>query len=127
MQLKAHLESGVRARYSYGHRDGQPATQLIDIDRVRDRRFGSLSPFQGLVHLGVNLRGPPNMTTFTAEMAAARERGLPVSVHSGQGPTTAVKPTALETQGYLSPDFLVCHNLPATARTGRPWCARAPQ
>ena len=51
----------VRARFSYGHRDGQPAVQLIDfadIDRVRSTWFGAQSPFEGLVHLGVNLRGP---------------------------------------------------------------------
>lgn len=129
-ELRAHRDAAVRARYSYGHRDGQPATQLIDvadIDRVRKRWFGSSSPFEDLVHLGVNLRGPSNMTTFEAEMAAMRQRGLPVSVHSGQGPTTAVKPADLETQGYLGPDFLVCHNLPATEadraamrRTGAP-------
>lgn len=129
-ELRAHRDAAVRARYSYGHRDGQPATQTIDfgdIDRKTEKWFGSDDRFQGLVHLGVNLRGPSNLATFTAEMAAARERGLPVSVHSGQGATTAVKPAQLETMGYLGPDFLVCHNLPATAedraamkRTGSP-------
>lgn len=117
-ELRAHRDAAVRARYSYGHRDGQPGDQLIDIadiDRVRGRWFGDSSPFEGLVHLGANLRGPSNMTTFAAEMAAIRERDLPVSVHSGQGPTTAVKPAQLEEQGYLGPDFMVCHNLPATA------------
>ncbi|SDD29626.1 amidohydrolase family protein [Nocardioides lianchengensis] len=129
-ELRAHRDAAVRARYSYGHRDGQPATQLIDIadiDRVRTQWFGSSSPFEDVVHLGVNVRGPSNMTTFQAEMALLTERGIPVSVHSGQGPTTAVKPADLETQGYLGPDFLVCHNLPATQadrdamkRTGAP-------
>ncbi len=129
-ELSAHRDAMVRARFSYGHRDGQPGVQLIDfadIDRVRSTWFGAQSPFEGLVHLGVNLRGPGNMPTFTAEMAAARERGLPVSVHSGQGPTSAVSAAALEQLGYLGPDFLLCHNLPATAadraamvRTGTP-------
>lgn len=129
-ELAAHRDAKVRARFSYGHRDGQPATQLIDfadIDRVRTTWFGEGSPFEGLVQLGVNLRGPGNMATFTAEMAAARERGLPVCVHSGQGPTSAVSAAQLEQLGYLGPDFLLCHNLPATAadraamaRTGTP-------
>jgi cytosine/adenosine deaminase-related metal-dependent hydrolase len=117
-ELEAHRDARMRARYSYGHRDGQPATQLIDfqdIDRVRATWFGPRSPFEGLLHLGVNLRGPSNMTTFTAEMAAARERGLPVCVHSGQGPTTAVRASELEALGVLGPNFLLCHNLPATA------------
>ncbi|MEO9322795.1 amidohydrolase family protein [Nocardioides sp. C4-1] len=129
-ELKAHRDAAVRARYSYGHRDGQPATQLIDladIDRVRTKWFGDPNPFEDLVHLGVNVRGPSTMATFQAEMAALQQRGIPVSVHSGQGPTTAVKPAELEGLGYLGPDFLVCHNLPATAadraamkRTGTP-------
>jgi 5-methylthioadenosine/S-adenosylhomocysteine deaminase len=117
-ELAAHRDSKVRARFSYGHRDGQPATQLIDfpdIDRVRSTWFGERAPFEGLVHLGVNLRGPSNMATFTAEMAAARERGLPVCVHSGQGPTSAVSAAQLEQLGYLGPDLILCHNLPATA------------
>ncbi len=123
-ELRAHRDAAVRARYSYGHKDGQPRDQLIaieDIDRVRTSwfgdgaTFGSSGPLQGVVHLGVNLRGPSNMPVFIEEMAAMTERRVPVSVHSGQGPTTAVKAAELETLGYLGPDFLLCHNLPATA------------
>lgn len=117
-ELTAHRDARLRARYSYGHRDGQPATQPIDfadIERVRQEWFGPRSPLDGLVHLGVNLRGPSNPANFAIEMAWARERRLPVSVHSGQGPTTAVRAADLERQGYLGPDFLLCHNLPATA------------
>lgn len=115
-ELAAHRDVPIRARYSYGHKDGQPATQPIDfadIDRVKKQWFGSSSPFEGLVHLGVNLRGPAN-ANWAAEMAFAKERGLPVSVHSGQGATTSVKAADIEKQGYLGPDFLLCHNLPAT-------------
>jgi cytosine/adenosine deaminase-related metal-dependent hydrolase len=128
-ELAAHRDAKVRARFSYGHRDGQPADQLIDfadVDRVRSTWFGDESPFEDLVHLGVNLRGPGNMQTFTAEMAAARERRLPVCVHAGQGPASAVRAAELEQLGYLGPDFMLCHN-PATAadraaivRTGTP-------
>lgn len=129
-ELAAHRDGWLRARYSYGHRDGQPATQPIDfadIDRVRSTWFGRKSPFDGLVHLGLNLRGPSNMANFLTEMAFAKERGIPVAVHSGQGPTTAVKAAELEALGVLGPSFLLCHNLPATAadraamaRTGTP-------
>ncbi|BCJ60946.1 amidohydrolase family protein [Micromonospora endophytica] len=129
-ELHAHADGLVRARYSYGHRDGQPATQLIDfadIDRVRGTWFGPKSPFDGLVHLGVNLRGPGTPATFLAEMTEVRKRKLPVSVHSGQGPTTAVRAADLEQQGFLGPDFLLCHALPfdeadrqAMVRTGAP-------
>jgi len=129
-ELHAHADGLVRARYSYGHRDGQPATQPIDfadIDRVRARWFGPTSPFDGLVHLGVNLRGPGQLETFLAEMAQVRKRRLPISVHAGQGPTTAVRAADLERMGFLGPDFLLCHALPfdeadrqAMVRTGAP-------
>ncbi|MEU6073655.1 amidohydrolase family protein [Micromonospora sp. NPDC047074] len=114
-ELQAHADGLVRARYSYGHRDGQPATQPIDfadIDRVQRTWFGKKSPFDGLVHLGVNLRGPGQLANFHLEMAETRKRRLPVSVHSGQGPTTAVHAADIEKMGYLGPDFLLCHALP---------------
>ncbi|GAB3274333.1 amidohydrolase family protein [Kineosporia babensis] len=114
-ELQAHADGLVRARYSYGHKDGQPGTQLIDfadIDRVQRQWFGKKSPFDGLVHLGVNLRGPGQLETFHAEMKEALKRKLPVSVHSGQGPTTAVHAADIKKMGYLGPDFLLCHALP---------------
>ncbi|MGN9907718.1 amidohydrolase family protein [Phytohabitans sp. LJ34] len=114
-ELHAHADGLVRARYSYGHRDGQPATQPIDfadIDRVRATWFGPKSPFDGLVHLGVNLRGPGQLQNFLVEMTEVKKRQLPISVHSGQGPTTAVRAADLERMGFLGPDFLLCHALP---------------
>ena len=60
-ELAAHRDTRVRARYSYGHPDGLPVDEPLDftdIDRVRDEWFGASSPSEGLVHLGVNLRGP---------------------------------------------------------------------
>jgi cytosine/adenosine deaminase-related metal-dependent hydrolase len=81
------------------------------------------------VHLGVNLRGPDlgELGVFDQEMAAARQRGLPVAIHTVQGGTTAVSAPALEAKGYLGPSLLICHFLAATdadrqamARTGTP-------
>ncbi|PZF84699.1 amidohydrolase family protein [Jiangella anatolica] len=79
---------------------------------MRSAWFGPTSPFGGLVHLGVNLRGPGQLDNFRTEMAETRERGLPISVHAGQGPTTAVRAADLERMGFLGPDFLLCHALP---------------
>jgi 5-methylthioadenosine/S-adenosylhomocysteine deaminase len=131
-ELSAHRDGLVRARYSYGHRDLLPedeALDFTDVDRVRRQWFGDASPFGALVHLGVNLRGPDlgELATFDQEMAAARQRGLPVAIHTVQGGTTAVSAPALEAKGYLGPSFLICHFLAATkadrqamARTGTP-------
>jgi cytosine/adenosine deaminase-related metal-dependent hydrolase len=131
-ELSAHRDGLIRARYAYGHRDGLPGDEPLDfrdIDRVRAEWFGERSPFDGRVHLGVNLRGPDlsEMRTFDQEMAEARPRHLPVAIHTVQGGSTAVDATELEAKGYLGPDLLIAHFLAATdtdhaamARTGTP-------
>jgi 5-methylthioadenosine/S-adenosylhomocysteine deaminase len=131
-ELAAHRDGLVRARYAYGHRDLLPEDEPLDftdIDRVRGQWFGARSPFDGLVHLGVNLRGPDlgTMAVFDQEMAEAASRGLPVAIHTVQGGSTAVRAPDLEAKGYLGPNFLLCHFLAATeadrqamARTGTP-------
>jgi 5-methylthioadenosine/S-adenosylhomocysteine deaminase len=118
-ELSAHREVPVRARYAYGHRDALPEDQALDfrdIDRVHAEWFGSPDPFDGRVHLGVNLRGPDlgSMEVFDQEMAEARRRGLPAAIHTVQGATTAVDAVELERKGYLGPDFLIAHFLAAT-------------
>jgi 5-methylthioadenosine/S-adenosylhomocysteine deaminase len=131
-ELRAHRDGFVRARYSYGHRDGLPGDaplDFTDIDRVADEWFGASSPFDGLVGLGVNLRGPDlgEDRIFVTEMEQALERGLPVAIHTVQGAKSAVSGPRLEEHGYLGPDFLVAHFLAATeedrralARNGSP-------
>jgi cytosine/adenosine deaminase-related metal-dependent hydrolase len=131
-ELAAHRDGGVRARYSYGHRDLLPDEEHLDftdIDRVRASWFATGSPVADLVHLGVNLRGPDAglASVFHAEMDEAQGRGLPVSIHASQGAHTNVSAPDLEARGYLGPSFLLCHYLPATpadreamARTGTP-------
>ena len=119
-ELTAHRDGLIRARYAYGHRDMLPVDEALDftdIDRVRDEWFGARSPFEGLVHLGVNLRGPDlgEMAVFEAEMRDVRDRGLPVAIHTVQGGSTEVSAVALEDRGYLGPDFLIAHFLAATA------------
>ncbi len=119
-ELRAHREGLVRARYAYGHRDGLPPDEPLDfqdIDRVAREWFDDETVFEGLVHLGVNLRGPDlgDMATFDAEMAEVRRRGLPVAIHTVQGGSTAVNATELAARGYLGPDFLIAHFLAATA------------
>jgi len=131
-ELSAHRDSLLRARYSYGHPDGLSAAiplNFADIDAVRARWFGEDSPLRGLVHLGINVRGPgQNVATFDLAMKAAKERGLPVSLHAGQSARRTLDVTeALEKKGYLGRDFLLCHFLSANqddrdavVRTGTP-------
>jgi cytosine/adenosine deaminase-related metal-dependent hydrolase len=106
-----------------------------DIDRVATEWFGPDGVFgpggasQGVVHLGVNLRGPAlgSMASFDAEMVEARRRDLPVAIHTYQNRDPLVDATVLEERGYLGPDFLIAHFIGATqadreamARTGTP-------
>jgi 5-methylthioadenosine/S-adenosylhomocysteine deaminase len=131
-ELAAHREGFVRARYSYGHRDLLPDDEPLDfadIDRIAMRWFGADSPFGGLVHLGVNLRGPDAglAPVFHSEMAEARSRDLPVAIHASQGRATKISGPDFESRGYLGPSMLLCHYLPATqadreamARTSTP-------
>jgi cytosine/adenosine deaminase-related metal-dependent hydrolase len=128
-ELEAHRASLIRARYAYGHRDMLPVDEALDftdIDRVRSEWFGAGAPFEGLVHLGVNLRGPDlgEMAVFDAEMRDALDRGLPVAIHTVQGGSTDVSAVELEQRGYLGPDFLIAHFLAAT-RADREAMARA--
>lgn len=118
-ELRAHLETRVRARYAYGHPDGLPVDQPLDftdVDRVHAEWFGTSSAFEGLVHLGVNLRGPDlgEYGVFVTEMEDVRSRGLPACIHTMQGGETAVSAPDLEERGYLGPDFLIAHFLAAT-------------
>lgn len=117
-ELRAHGDSMVRARYSYGHPDMLPedeALDFTDIDRVVSEWFGGDPPLEGLVHLGVNLRGPDlgDLDVFYGEMADIQARSLPVSIHTMQGGSTKVDATELEKHGFLGPDFLICHFLAA--------------
>jgi cytosine/adenosine deaminase-related metal-dependent hydrolase len=105
------------------------ALSFADIDRVHGEWFGANDAFDGVVHLGVNLRGPDLGETpvFLAEMQQARARSLPVAIHTEQGGVTKVRAAELDNWGFLGPDFLICHFLAATAedraimaRTGTP-------
>lgn len=118
-ELRAHHDGRLRARYAYGHPDGLDVAvplDFSDVDRVGAEWFGADSPFEGRMHLGVNLRGPDlgDMGTFHQEMAAAQERALPVAIHTMQGASTKVSAAQLERDGYLGPDFLIAHFLAAT-------------
>jgi cytosine/adenosine deaminase-related metal-dependent hydrolase len=130
-EMRAHADSGVRALYTYGHRDGLAKDKLIDLadaDRVHKQWFGASSPFGGLVSFGLNSRAPNGTTpeVFKTEMDWAFGRGLPVAMHCGQGGYSySVVP--LKEMGYLGPKTLLVHfvhakpeDRAAMAETGTP-------
>ncbi|AOY95420.1 cytosine deaminase [Cupriavidus sp. USMAA2-4] len=118
-ELRAHQHSLLRARYSYGHIDKLPVDEVNryhDLARVRREWFGADSPFDGLVHLGLNLRGPQQSTdaVFHEEMKFVKASGLPVAIHAPQESPNNVDAVDYERRGYLGPDFMIAHYIPAT-------------
>jgi cytosine/adenosine deaminase-related metal-dependent hydrolase len=100
---------------------------LDDLSHVRDA-LPALS--DGRLTLGVVLRGPARTIepVYRREWAAARELGLPISMHLGGDRTDASRYAPMETlhrHGLLGPDVQLVHAVQATdeelslvARTG---------
>jgi cytosine/adenosine deaminase-related metal-dependent hydrolase len=118
-ELRAHRESMLRARYAYGHIDAMPRNQLLDytdIDRVQREYFAAGAAFDGLVTFGVNLRGlsQSDEPVYLEDMKQALTRGLKVAIHAGQAPPNRVIAEDYEKLGWLGPNLLICHYLPAS-------------
>ncbi len=117
--LRALAEAGLRARFSYGYAAGQPNDQPMDTGGLRalhqdwDGAWGG----GGRLSLGMAWRGSggsdPAMRVapeiYRREIAAARELGLPVSVHASGPPAAAGQIAALAAAGLLGPDLQVVH------------------
>jgi 5-methylthioadenosine/S-adenosylhomocysteine deaminase len=118
-ELRAHRDAMLRARYAYGHVDQMPRNEPLDftdIDRVKREYFANDTAFDGLLTLGVNLRGlsQSDEPTYLKDMEAARSRGLPIAIHAGQTPPNNLNADDYERRGWLGPNLLICHYLPAS-------------
>ena len=123
-ELRALAEAGLRARYSYGYSAGHPNDQAMDLAGLRalHQDWTAGPGAGGLLTLGVACRGlggsnpamrvPPGV--YRREMAAARELGLPVTVHASGPPAAAGQIAALADAGLLGPDLQVVHANSAT-------------
>ena len=123
-ELRALAEAGLRARYSYGYSAGHPNEQAMDIGGLRalHRDWKAGAGAGGLLTLGVACRGlggsnpamrvPPGV--YQREMAAARELGLPITVHASGPPAAAGQIAALAGAGLLGRDLQVVHANSAT-------------
>ena len=124
-ELRALAQAGLRARYSYGYSAGHPNDQVMDTDGLRalHRDWKTGAGAGGLLTLGMACRGPggsnPAMRVppgvYQREMAAARELGLPVTVHASGPPAAAGQIATLAGAGLLGPDLQVVHANSATA------------
>ena len=131
-ELQAHQNSLLRARYSLGHIDRLPpdvVNTFDDLERVQREWFDSSARLDGLVRLGVNLRGmvQSDARVFHAEMHDVLRRKVPVCIHASQSRPNSDDAADYERRGYLGPNFLFCHYIAASdsdreamARTGTP-------
>jgi 5-methylthioadenosine/S-adenosylhomocysteine deaminase len=117
-ELRALAEAGLRARYSYGYSAGHPNDQTMDLAGLRAlRQDWKAGPGRELLTLGMACRGlggsnpamrvPP--WVYRREVGAARELGLPVTVHASGPPAAAGQIGALAADGLLGPDLQVVH------------------
>jgi len=116
--LRALGESGLRARFSYGYATGHANDQLMALDDLATIRSAWPSYHaDDRIHLGVAWRGTggsnPAMRVapelYRAEIAAARELGLPVSVHACGPPGAAGQVLTYADAGLLGPDVQLVH------------------
>ncbi|WP_433236133.1 amidohydrolase family protein [Streptosporangium sp. CA-135522] len=82
--IQAHLDSGLRGRFSYGPPDSsapESTNDLDDLARLRDRWPGDR--LDGRLDFGVALRGPYRTPpeVYEREWATARSLGLPITMH----------------------------------------------
>jgi cytosine/adenosine deaminase-related metal-dependent hydrolase len=117
--LRALREVGVRGRFSYGWAQQGPLDVPMDvagIARTKQRWFSRPS----LIELGVasrnvvpgqSPRGSISIPLAHQDWAAARELGLPITLHAS--PAGLV--TLLEEEGLLGPDVQLVHPTQTTA------------
>ena len=119
-ELAAMRDTGIRGRFSYGTPQGAPNDQpmdIADLARVKRDWLGN----DGMLTLGIcsrNVGADPNPMrgNVTVDMAkkewgAARELGLPITLHtSGPSPVKL-----LDDAGLLGPDVQLVHPLLTTA------------
>jgi 5-methylthioadenosine/S-adenosylhomocysteine deaminase len=129
-ELRAHVEVGLRARFSYGAPQGHPPDEpidLADLERVQQEWFAAgRAP---LLTLGLAARGPATNppAVYRREWETARRLGVPISVHVATSRQRAEQ-REIETlgrEGLLGPDVQLIHAIYATpadrelmARTG---------
>jgi cytosine/adenosine deaminase-related metal-dependent hydrolase len=120
--IRAQLDAGVRGRFSYGPRDSTPADEPMDLDDLR--RFTERWPadrLDGLLDFGVALRGPYRTPAeiYRSEWAAARELGLPITMHCDrcmrEDACRSCGLTRLADDGLLGPDVQIVHAVHASA------------
>jgi 5-methylthioadenosine/S-adenosylhomocysteine deaminase len=121
--LRALGESNLRARYSYGYRQGQSNEETIDLhglERIHAEWEGYSN--EGLISLGMAWRGcagsDPTITVparvYGKEIDTARRLGIPITVHASGPRWAAGQIHTIASEGLLGSDVQVIHANSAT-------------
>lgn len=121
--IASQIAAGVRGRFSYGWAEGQPddvPMDIADLTRAKGQWFGADQDH--LLHMGICVRGTESPQpelgrhAYLAEFRAARELGLPITMHAAQ--FRRMKSRAIElldVDGLLGPDVQLVHCIHASA------------
>ncbi len=117
--IRALKESGLRARWSYGWAQGQPNTQMVNLDDLESLHhdWSGLSN-GGLLTLGFGWRGmfrpgatlPPEI--YRTEFETARKLNIPISLHVGDADKDVGQVAAHK--DFLGKDVQLIHVLSAS-------------
>ena len=109
--LRALAETGIRARFSYGSPTAASGDASIDL-RDFARLHESWSDYSngGLLTLGLAWRGAGSAATLR-DYEAARQLGVPISVHANSLPSNAGGIQQLADRGLLVPGMQIIHAL----------------
>jgi 5-methylthioadenosine/S-adenosylhomocysteine deaminase len=118
-ELRAMRETGVRGRFSYGTPCDLPNDEpmdLADLARVHRELAGDNMLTLGICSRNVGsdpnpLRGNVTIDMAKQEWGAARELGLPITLHTSGPPVTRL----LDGAGLLGPDVQFVHPLNTSA------------
>jgi 5-methylthioadenosine/S-adenosylhomocysteine deaminase len=121
--ILAHLDTGLRGRFSYGYAEGQPVDKTMDlVDAARVQKDWFSGHANDLLSFGVALRGPESQPDehrpiYRKEIETARKLGIDITIHVAQHRAAAVKSksiTKLAEDGFLGPDLQLVHAIHAT-------------
>jgi len=116
--IRALRESGLRARFSYGPRQGQPNSEVMNLrDLERLKADWQSHSNGGLISLGMAWRGQGGNNPATAipesvwkaELEAGRALGLPISVHASGSRAVAGQIDAIDKANLLGKDMQLIH------------------
>ncbi|MEV8638596.1 amidohydrolase family protein [Streptosporangium sp. NPDC051023] len=119
--IQAHLDSGLRGRFSYGPPDSASPESTNDLDDlVRLRARWPSDHLDGRLDFGVALRGPYRTPpeVYEREWKTARSLGLPITMHCDrclrEEDCRSCGLTRLEELGLLGEDVQVIHAVHAS-------------